>query len=92
MQVEHEEQNHRFVVRLPDGEAELGYAPQGAEVLNLHHTYVPSTARGQGVAEVLVKGALDYARQNGKRVIPTCPYVQAWLQKHPDQNDIVAAG
>ena len=91
MQVEHEEKDHRFVVRLPEGEAELGYAAQGADVMNLHHTYVPTSARGQGVGDVLVSGAFEYARQQGKRVVPTCPYVQAWLQKHPDQKDIVAA-
>jgi predicted GNAT family acetyltransferase len=92
MQLEHEENNQRFVVRLPDGEAELGYAAQGADVLNLHHTFVPDSARGQGVGDVLVSGALDYARQHGKRIIPTCPYVAAWMQKHPEQNDLVAPG
>jgi predicted GNAT family acetyltransferase len=92
MQVEHEPDKQRFVLRREGGEAELGYAPAGPDVLNFHHTYVPQEARGEGVGDVLVRGALDWARQNGKHIIPTCPFVHAWLEKHPDQNDLVAAG
>ena len=49
------------------------------------HTEVPRSAAGHGVGDALVRAALAFAREQGQRVIATCPYVQAWLRKHPDE-------
>jgi uncharacterized protein len=81
--VEHDPDHSRFVVRLPDGEAELLYAPFGDDVLDLQHTEVPPSGRGKGVGDALVRAALGYARAQGLRVMATCPYVQKWLRRHP---------
>jgi predicted GNAT family acetyltransferase len=83
--VRHEPERSRFVVSLPDGEAELRYGPFADDVLDLQHTEVPSSGRGQGIGDALVRAALDYARGRGMRVMATCPYVQSWLRKHPDE-------
>lgn len=89
MTVEHEEREHRFVVRVNGEEAELVYEEAGPQLLDLQHTYVPRVARGQGVAEALAKTAMDYARERGYRVIPSCPFVRTWLESHPEEMDIV---
>jgi predicted GNAT family acetyltransferase len=81
--VEHDAEHSRFVVRLPDGEAELLYAPFGDDVLDLQHTEVPPSGHGQGVGDALIRAALAYAREQGFRVMATCPYVQTWLRRHP---------
>ncbi|HEX3275027.1 MAG TPA: GNAT family N-acetyltransferase [Gemmatimonadales bacterium] len=83
--VRHEPERARFVVALPDGEAELVYAPFGGDVIDLQHTAVPGSAQGHGVGDLLVRAALDYARSHRVKVIATCPYVQAWLRRHPDE-------
>ena len=83
MTVEHDQEHSRFVVRLPHGEAELLYAPFGDDVLDLQHTEVPPSGQGKGVADALIRAALAYARQQDMRVMATCPYVQAWLRRHP---------
>jgi len=83
--VEHDAAHSRFVVRLPDGEAELLYAPFGDDVLDLQHTEVPPSGHGTGVADALVRAALAWAREQGMRVMATCPYVQTWLRRHPDE-------
>jgi hypothetical protein len=57
----------------------------GDDVLNLQHTEVPPSAKGQGVGDALVRHALAYARERGLRVMATCPYVQAWLRRHPNE-------
>ncbi len=86
MTVEHDIQRQRFFVALPDdAEAELVYGEFGDGFLDLQHTEVPPAARGSGVAEALVRAALAYAREQGRRVIATCPYVQHWLKAHPDE-------
>jgi uncharacterized protein len=83
MTVEHDPEHSRFVVRLPDGDAELLYARFSEDVLDLQHTEVPPSGHGKGVADALIRAALAYAREHGMRVMATCPYVQKWLRRHP---------
>lgn len=83
--VRHEPEGARFVVALPGGEAELLYQRFAEDVLDLRHTEVPPSGRGQGIGDALVRAALAYAGEHGLRVMATCPYVQAWLRKHPEE-------
>ena len=87
MTVTHDPEQFRFVVTLSDGDAQLFYAPFGDDMLDLQHTEVPPSGQGQGqgVGDALVRAALAYARERGLRVIATCPYVQVWLRRHPDE-------
>jgi len=85
LSVQHEPSRSRFVVALPDGEAELIYAMFADDVMDLQHTEVPTSGKGQGVGDALVRAALAYARERGLRVMATCPYVQAWLRRHPGE-------
>ncbi len=55
----------------------------------LIHTEVPPVHEGRGVGSALVRFALDDARRRELRVIPTCPYVQDYLKRHPEAEDIV---
>ena len=55
----------------------------------LIHTEVLPAHEGQGVGSALVRFALDDARRRELRVIATCPYVQAYLIRHPEDDDIV---
>ena len=55
----------------------------------LIHTEVLPAYQGRGVAEALVRYALDDARRRGLRVIASCPYVRAYVDRHPETHDIV---
>jgi hypothetical protein len=92
MRIEHDAAQHRFMAHVNEGPAEgvLVYARTGTDQLDLQHTAVTESQHGQGVGEALVRAALDYARENKLRIIPTCPYVRAWLKRHPGQADLVA--
>jgi predicted GNAT family acetyltransferase len=90
MQIEHDVHTHRFTVQLASGAAVLSYAPAGKEVLDFFRTYVPPADRGRNVAGQLVEAALAYARAQGFRVIPTCWYVDLWIQRHPEHADLLA--
>ena len=85
MTVRHDPEGTRFVVQLPDGEAQLFYAPFGDDILDLQHTEVPPSGQGEGVGDALVRAALAYAREHQLQVMATCPYVQAWLRRHPEE-------
>lgn len=80
---------HRFELRLPEGLAELRYRMGAASTIVLAHTETPAAAQGRGIASRLAHEALEYARANHLRVIPTCPYVRAYIQRHPEYADLV---
>jgi predicted GNAT family acetyltransferase len=56
---------------------------RGNGTLTLIHTEVPESLRGRGLGERLVVAALDAARREGRRTIAVCPFVRAYLRKHP---------
>jgi hypothetical protein len=54
------------------------------DAIVLTHTEVPPPFRRRGLASLLAKSALEAARAEGMRVIARCPFVRAYLQKHPE--------
>lgn len=88
MNVIHNSQAERFEAHIQGHQALCDYRRQGG-VLVLHHTEVPAALQGQGVAAVLVQAALDWARAQGLRVRPTCSYVAAYMQRHPQTHDLL---
>ena len=50
----------------------------------LVHTEVPVPLRGRHIADVLAKAAIDRAHAEGLQVIAVCPFVKAYLRKHPE--------
>jgi uncharacterized protein len=61
------------------------------DVLELVHTDVDPNWEGKGVGAALVKGALDDVRARGLKVRPFCPFVRAYLRRHPEYEDLVVA-
>jgi len=57
--------------------------------LALVHTEVLPGHEGQGIAGGLVRFALDDARRRELRVIASCPYVRAYVERHPETHDVV---
>jgi predicted GNAT family acetyltransferase len=58
--------------------------------MTLNHTETPVAARGRGLASRLVAAVLDEARSRGLKVVPRCPFVTAYLAKHPEYRDLLA--
>ena len=52
--------------------------------ITLVHTEVPPPLRGHGLGDALVKGVLDRLRVEGLRISAVCPFVRAYLRRHPD--------
>ncbi len=74
---------------LVDGHLALCSYRRAGPVLVLHHTEVPAALQGQGVAAALVAGALQWAREQGLRVRPSCSYVAAYMRRHPETQDLL---
>ena len=72
----------RFVYGSPGQEAELLYRLRNGRLV-LVHTEVPIELEGHGIGGKLVTAAVDYAAQAGLVVVPSCPFAQSWLDRHP---------
>ena len=81
--VVHQPGSGRFEIRIGDMLAVAEYV-RGVDELVLTRTFVPPALRGRGLAETLVRAALDFARTERLRVIPACSYVAAFVERHPD--------
>ena len=55
------------------------------------HTEVDSKFEGKGVGSALARGGLDGVREtmSDRKVLPQCPFIKAWIGKHPDYQDLV---
>jgi hypothetical protein len=69
---------------------EILYRKRGDRMVLLHTEVLPS-AEGSGLGSRLVGGALDDIRARGLSVVPLCPFVAAYIQRHPEYGDLVAA-
>jgi predicted GNAT family acetyltransferase len=87
--VSHDSAAGRFEIRTGAGTGLLTYIRRGPS-LEIVHTEVPEAAAGHGFAAALAEAALDYARSAGKTVIPSCPFVAAYIERHPAYADLVA--
>jgi uncharacterized protein len=55
------------------------------------HTEVDDPFEGQGVGGALARGALDDVRARGAHdVVAMCPFIAAWIERHPDYQDLIA--
>lgn len=54
------------------------------------HTEIDDAHEGKGLGGLLARAALDAARARGLAVRPDCPFIKAWIEKHPDYADLVA--
>jgi predicted GNAT family acetyltransferase len=80
----------RYEIVVGDQVSVLQYRRRDSQVI-LAHTEVPESLRNRGLASLLAKRAFDDARRSGTRIIITCPFVTAWLRRHPEYQDLVDA-
>lgn len=83
-------ERNRFELKVQDGLAVIEYTEKkSTNQIFLVHTEVPEALRGNGWGEKLVKESLDIIRSSGKKVVPLCPFVRAYLKRHPEYHDII---
>jgi predicted GNAT family acetyltransferase len=72
-----------------DGHTALVFYHMEPGVITLVHTEVPPELSGRGVGSRLVRGVLEQVRAMGLKVVPKCPFVSAYMGKHPEFNDLL---
>ncbi|MCW2523975.1 MAG: acetyltransferase-like protein [Frankiales bacterium] len=83
---------HRFEVWV-DGEwaGMTEYQVAGRQLLALTHTKIEPRFGGQGLASALISATLNELRTEQISVLPFCPFVKAFIEKHLDYLDLVPA-
>lgn len=68
-----------------------GFASYHAQpgLVTVTHTEVDRAFEGRGVGSALVRGMLDDLRRQNLRILPICPFVRAFLQRHQEYADLV---
>ena len=72
-----------------DGHTAFVYYRMEPGIITLVHTEVPPELGGRGVGSTLVRGVLEAVRALGLKVVPRCPFVSAFMGKHPEFNDLL---
>jgi len=85
----HNPKNSRFELTLEGHTAVLEYTQDGEELI-FTHTGVPAELGGRGLGGALARAGLEFARAEGKKVVPLCSFVAGYLAKHPEYADLVA--
>ncbi len=88
LEINHDKSAQRFETTIEGKVGYLSYQERG-DTLVYDHTIVPPELGGQGVGSALAKYALDYAREQNKKVIPQCSFVAAYIKKHPEYQALV---
>lgn len=79
---------HRFELDADGHVAFSNYRREG-NILIVLHTEVPAALNGRGIGSALARGLLDIARAQGLKVRPLCPFVAAYIAKHPEYADLL---
>ncbi|HEX9839673.1 MAG TPA: GNAT family N-acetyltransferase [Anaerolineales bacterium] len=87
LEVIHNAEKDRFETWIDNQLSKLDYLLDEDTIVMTHVGVYPEH-RGQGVAGKLVEVALNYAEKNSLRVIPMCPYVAAYIRRHPQYIDL----
>ncbi len=80
--------HHRYQLAV-DGHIAATYYSIANGVITFIHTEVPPELGGKGLGSKLIRGALDQVRVDGLKVIAQCPFVKAFIDKHPDYADLL---
>ncbi|MFN8379537.1 MAG: GNAT family N-acetyltransferase [Anaerolineae bacterium] len=88
LEVRQNAEAQRFEIDLGDGaSAFVEYMIAGNNII-FTHTEVPVEFEGQGIGSRLARYVLDYARTNGYRVQALCPFISAYVERHPEYQSI----
>lgn len=59
------------------------------DVVSMNHVGVPEAVGGRGIAGQLTRHALDWAGDQNLKVRARCPYVAAWIERHPEYQELL---
>jgi hypothetical protein len=78
---------HRYEIKVDGVTAYVVYRRKPG-LITFVHTEVPKALAGKGIGSRLARHALEAARAEGLKVVPLCPFIAAWMKKHPEYDGL----
>lgn len=69
--------------------AEVTFPDVQDNIVNIDHTFVDPSLRGQGIAGKLMEETVKHLRTKQKKAQLTCSYAVSWFKEHPECKDVV---
>ncbi|MCO6487760.1 MAG: N-acetyltransferase [Phaeodactylibacter sp.] len=91
VKVVHNQNKRRFELTVNGQTAVMEYMVPGDKII-FTHTEVPIGLEANGIAGLLAKTALEWAREQGLKVMPLCPYVAGYIRRHPEWKPLLLNG
>ena len=89
MNIKHDKEQQKFFLIKDGKESYLLYRMQNNSTMDILRTYVPNEQRHQGLAGKVVKAALEYAKENNLKVIPTCSYTNYFIDNNNEYKALI---
>jgi len=91
LKVVHAEADRRYEIMVDGVRAGSAHYRRKGDAVVFTHTEVTDSYEGRGVGSALARGALDDVRTRGEHVIAECPFIKAYIERHPEYQDLLAA-
>lgn len=82
----------RFEILVDEAVAGFAAYRRSGATVSFTHTEIAADFAGRGLGSVLAGGALDAARTAGDSVLPLCPFIRRYVQRHPEYAALVPTG
>ena len=79
----------RFVIEVDGQHAGLAAYRLRDDRTVFVHTEISDEYSGQGLGSILAREALDSVRAEGRTIVPLCPFIAGWIERHPEYKDSV---
>ena len=89
LKVLHQQNRSRFEILIDKYVAELDYRLEG-NIITFIHTGVPKALEGNGIGSLIVRAGLDYAREQGYKVVPLCSFVDSYMTRKAEYAELRA--
>jgi predicted GNAT family acetyltransferase len=81
----------RFEITVGGKVAGFAAYQRNGSTVSFTHTEIEPRFEGKGLGSTLARSALDATRAEGRSVLPFCPFIRAYLERHPEYVDLVPA-
>ena len=89
MDFKHNENQIALYAETGDLLAEITFPYVDENTVDVNHTFVDASLRGQGIAGKLMQELVDELEKRGLKAVPTCSYAQGWFEKHREYGHLV---
>ncbi|MCL9808126.1 GNAT family N-acetyltransferase [Flavobacterium luminosum] len=86
------QEKKRFELEVEGVIAFIDFIVNNENIMFLTHTEVPKELEGKGVGSALVSKTLNHIQEKGYTLAPLCPFVAAYLKRHPEWKNVLAKG